>query len=462
MAGFIIKEDGRIELVLGGDPIFNTMNKLTFTAQATGFTIAGGTTSKTLTVTGDCAVDQNLRTTDQPQFLTLRTDEVTNHTVFVGDDAGEGSSGTYSVFVGEHAGQSNSVNFCTALGHQALQNNTGSGSNAVGYTALYGNTGSSCNAFGQLALYLNEGLYCTALGHQTLQNNTGNFCCGFGHSALKTNIGIGCNAFGYRALYENVANYCNAFGHYTLDYSAAQMSNAIGYYALQFNTGTYCNAFGYMALRYNDGDYNTAFGDQSFNTWTDDAGSAKTFAPEDCDPETERVTITGHGFGTGYINLKVSTDDTLPTGLDAGIDQWKIIDVNTLECRTDSFTDGGVGTHTLTPKVVYTNSTGIGYDAEPDASNQIMLGGSTVTQVKSAGSLYMKAAHLNQSVADAAIPPLTLEQADVDQDMIEFISTIGVGNAIEAVDGKTLTVTHFIKTTLPGPLTRYIPVGTIA
>jgi len=33
---------------------------------------------------------------------------------------------------------------------------------------------------------------------------------------------------------------------------------------------------------------------------------------------------------------------------------------------------------------------------------------------------------------------------------------------IEAVGGKTLTVTHFIKVTLPGALTRYFPVGTIA
>jgi len=70
--------------------------------------------------------------------------------------------------------------------------------------------------------------------------------------------------------------------------------------------------------------------------------------------------------------------------------------------------------------------------------------------------------HADQSSTTAAIPVLYLDQADVSEEMIEFNTTIGEGNAIEAVGSKTLTTTHFIKVTLPGPLTRYIPVGTIA
>jgi hypothetical protein len=70
--------------------------------------------------------------------------------------------------------------------------------------------------------------------------------------------------------------------------------------------------------------------------------------------------------------------------------------------------------------------------------------------------------HVDQSSTTAAIPTLYLDQADVSEEMIEFNTTIGVGNAIEAVGGKTLTTTHFIKVTLPGALTRYIPCGTIA
>ncbi len=62
----------------------------------------------------------------------------------------------------------------------------------------------------------------------------------------------------------------------------------------------------------------------------------------------------------------------------------------------------------------------------------------------------------------SALPVLTLNQVDVSEEMIEFVSTIGTGNAIEAVGAKSLTTTHFIKVTIPGGLTRYFPIGTIA
>ena len=70
--------------------------------------------------------------------------------------------------------------------------------------------------------------------------------------------------------------------------------------------------------------------------------------------------------------------------------------------------------------------------------------------------------HIDQNSATGAIPTLYLDQADVSEEMIEFNTTIGVGNAIEAVGAKSLTTTHFIKVTLSGGLTRYIPCGTIA
>ena len=72
--------------------------------------------------------------------------------------------------------------------------------------------------------------------------------------------------------------------------------------------------------------------------------------------------------------------------------------------------------------------------------------------VGSPGGLTYQEAHGARYVVPdaAAVPVLTLVQNDVDQDMIEFVSTIGEGNAIEAVGVKTLTTTHFIKVTLPG------------
>ncbi|KKL13834.1 hypothetical protein LCGC14_2521830, partial [marine sediment metagenome] len=67
-----------------------------------------------------------------------------------------------------------------------------------------------------------------------------------------------------------------------------------------------------------------------------------------------------------------------------------------------------------------------------------------------------------QASTSAAIPALLLDQADISEEMIEFNTTIGTGNAIEAIGAKSLTTTHFIKVTIPGGLTRYIPCGTIA
>lgn len=82
--------------------------------------------------------------------------------------------------------------------------------------------------------------------------------------------------------------------------------------------------------------------------------------------------------------------------------------------------------------------------------------------VGTSGAAARGKADIKQGSTTAAIPVIVLEQTDIDQDMIEFVTTIGTGNAIEAVGAKVLTTTHFIKVTLPGGLTRYIPCGTIA
>ena len=66
-----------------------------------------------------------------------------------------------------------------------------------------------------------------------------------------------------------------------------------------------------------------------------------------------------------------------------------------------------------------------------------------------------------QTADAAAVPVLLLEQLDVSEEMIEFTSVAGAGNAIEAVGGKSLTTTHWIKVTINGDV-RYIPAGTIA
>lgn len=70
--------------------------------------------------------------------------------------------------------------------------------------------------------------------------------------------------------------------------------------------------------------------------------------------------------------------------------------------------------------------------------------------------------HVDQSSASAAIPVQVLDQADLSEEFIEFVSTVGVGNPIEAVGAKSLTTTHFIRVSIDGVGMRYMPVGTIA
>jgi hypothetical protein len=70
--------------------------------------------------------------------------------------------------------------------------------------------------------------------------------------------------------------------------------------------------------------------------------------------------------------------------------------------------------------------------------------------------------HVDQDSTTGAQPVLYLDQADVDQPFATLATTIGVGNAIEAVGVKTLTTTHFVMVNIDGVGNRYIPVGTIA
>lgn len=95
-----------------------------------------------------------------------------------------------------------------------------------------------------------------------------------------------------------------------------------------------------------------------------------------------------------------------------------------------------------------------------DARTKIVILGSGEVGISAVTPLAQL--HVDQSSTTAAIPVVYFDQADISEEMIEFNTTIGTGNAIEAVGAKVLTTTHFIKVTLPGALTRYIPVGTIA
>jgi len=134
----------------------------------------------------------------------FKTDEVTAHTVFIGDDAG--GTGTHSTAVGEHAGEGNTGDRQTATGMYAGQENTGDYQTATGFYAGQENTGDRQTALGYYAGYSNSGTYQTATGFYAGQGNTGHRVSGFGYEATKGNSGDDVVAIGYRAGKDNTVD----------------------------------------------------------------------------------------------------------------------------------------------------------------------------------------------------------------------------------------------------------------
>jgi hypothetical protein len=333
--------------------------------------------------------------------------------------------------IGENALESNTAYNCVAIGDTALRNNTGIRSVGVGKGSLYNNLGSSSNGFGYNTLYNNSGAGCNGVGSQALDQNTGNYCNGVGNNALSDNTGFDSNGFGLAALGINTGNYCNGVGNNALYYNSGASCNGFGYYALHSNIGSFTigigdnsstfntgsNAIGVgqqsaskntgedlvsigrSSSEFNVGDSNTVVGYNSNYTFKEDTANNVTFDNTDISVVSDRITVTAHGLGTNgtWINLKYTQGTSSITGLsDATIYQVYIVDANTLSFRElitgttyhgVDITDAGTGTgHTLTPQFVYDNVTVLGANTEPTKSNQVTLGDSAVTEVKTAGT----------------------------------------------------------------------------
>ncbi len=173
----------------------------------------------------------------------------------------------------------------------------------------------------------------------------------------------------------------------------------------------------------------------------------------------------------GNVGIKTTTPSAVLHVTDAGTPENAVLkitqdDGNVYALLIENTADGNSGLGVILDD--YGNTTIKNRTSNDDLtiqtssySTQLFLDGGTglvgISAATPAGKL-----HVDQSSSSGAVPVLYLDQADVSEEMIEFATTIGVGNAIEAVGAKTLTTTHFIKVTLPGALTRYIPCGTIA
>ena len=128
------------------------------------------------------------------------------------------------------------------------------------------------------------------------------------------------------------------------------------------------------------------------------SAGAKTFDGADVNIATDCITITGHGFGANdaFVNLYYAqgTGDAVGGLTDKTCYQWRIVDSNTIECRDGSqlhdLTSAGTGTgHTFTPQFTYENVIIIGSGIDPDGSNQVRLGNSSILETYLQGDVYV-------------------------------------------------------------------------
>jgi len=124
-------------------------------------------------------------------------------------------------------------------------------------------------------------------------------------------------------------------------------SNGFGYSALQDNSGTYSNGFGASTLSNNSGAYSNGFGDNALQ---------------------ENIGAYSNGFGANALQENTGI---YSNGFGAYALQYNTGANNTAV---------GHNTSNSNP-FAYTNTTALGYNVQPNASNQVMLGDANVTDV---------------------------------------------------------------------------------
>jgi hypothetical protein len=314
-----------------------------------------------------------------------------------------GHDGTYAYLVYQPYVWSGSAWTATnnfGFGLRALERNTGTDCAGVGYYALYNNTGNACAGLGVLALSANQGAESSGIGYTVLQNNTGDNSTGFGSRAGRYNTGNNLVALGHRSAEHNIGSDASIVGLQAGWRNTGKQVVGLGFVALSANTGDNVVALGFGSGWYNTGNYNTFLGSHIGINFDPNDSAAKTFDYTAVDPITDRITIPAHGFGNAgrYTNLKFTQGTSPITGLTSGsIYQAKIIDADTIGFREldgpngttrtiANITDAGTGTgHTFTPQYEYSNATCVGANSAPSASNQVTLGDTAVTEVKTSG-----------------------------------------------------------------------------
>jgi len=323
----------------------------------------------------------NFNDTNQSISIGTASSDTLQYVTALGFQAGYNNNQTSGTFIGRNAAFQNTGDYVTVSGMYSAYQNTGNRVTSSGYKSAYQNTGDYVTVSGMYSAYQNTGDYVTASGMYSAYKNTGDYVTSSGYTSAYQNTGNRVTSSGYKSAFQNTGNRVTSSGYTSAYQNTGDYVTSSGYTSAYQNTGDYVTASGMYSAYQNDADRIVAIGYGSFTNFDEDTANAEivdTVLPDD-----EQVTITGHGFGaiSNTLSLKASTTVTLPTGLSSDPQQWKVIDANTLECISDTFDDTGSGTLTLTPQFLYHDSVAIGYEAEPTASNQLVIMNGNVNAV---------------------------------------------------------------------------------
>jgi hypothetical protein len=230
------------------------------------------------------------------------------------------------------------------------------------------------------------------LGDHALDNSSGDDNIGIGSSSLHDNTGNSNIGIGTGTLRYNEGSYNDAVGYHTLRYNTGGYNVGMGFSALEYNTGGECVGIGDESLRHNEGSYNTGIGAYANNMFLEDHVRNITIDATAVNITEQTITAVAHGVGVGQrILLKyTATTGTAIGGLtasdsiyDSNVYLFNYFGTDTLKVDLPTIiTSQGTGTHTFTPQTVYTNTTCLGSNTVPTASNQVVLGNSSVTSLK--------------------------------------------------------------------------------
>ena len=386
-----IPDQPQIFAKVGGVQTTNTVSHLeSEVAVRTGAVVIGATTAPTTVITkldvtnGDVDIDNTTATTG----AITKNGVLWNHNYGVSNSFNGLASGNRYM-----TGNANTGNGANTL----ASNTSGIQNVANGTSSMYNNTTGSYNSTnGVNALFNNTtGSYNIATGSSSLFNNTtGIFNVGTGANALNKNTTGTYNvATGpYSLNYNITGNYNVATGLYALHTnSTASFNTSTGAYSLFNNTiGNNNVADGINALYYNTtNNQNTAIGAESFNSYnTLSAGATLTASTATEMTISPALTGTWAVGDTIFIKWLAPLTNSI-SGFYEGV--YTIVNANTISPARAGVVLGLTGTTSSVEArqgFKINNATALGYNSEPTASNQVMLGNLAVTEVRTAGAFF--------------------------------------------------------------------------